>query len=77
MNDIRISVSNKIGMVSIDTDNVRYTSFKKMYTSGAHGVSLEISENLLHKEFEIMGICNEITDKIDELQDILSEQTND
>ena len=68
-----MKITAQHGMVSIDSDEIVFSSIKDMYKTG-HGYGLQLSERLEPKRKLITEICNEIAEQIYELQDILGEK---
>jgi hypothetical protein len=67
---MHIKITHIARTVSIDTENLIYTNFKDLYLEG-NGCGLQVKTELEHKRDKIMSLCNEISSKIYELDDML------
>ena len=62
---MKILITNE--MVDINSESISYSNIRNLYVAG-NGYSLQLTEDLESKRFEITNMCNQISEKIYELQ---------
>jgi len=65
-----IKVTCHKGMVNIDSDNIAYSNIKNMYKN-SDGIGLQLNEKT--NRDKITAVCNDIADKLYQLEELLNE----